>query len=126
MKKFFATTRVLIGWDWFVGPADSHDGRRRTTRTLKLFTKFARGTALGNAAVLLHGYVSFVNASLAFIPGEYASLFPYGGDQALLMLARSWIQAQLCVQSLGAIHRGLLRITQADHGASTSGGVLSI
>jgi hypothetical protein len=99
MEKFFAATRLLFGWDWFAGVPAHHDGRRRTTKALKMFTGFARSTALANAGLLAINYLAVANAAVPFLPDG----------------AKSWLQSQVCIQSLSGIHKRLVRIAEADN-----------
>lgn len=116
MGSFFAFTRIAFGWDWFIGPAKHHDGRRRTTKTLAVFTRFARITALGNALLLALNYTVFANAVYPFLPESLDFAFPSELDNAFALgTFKSWVQSQLCIQSLSQIHRGIVRIADADN-----------
>jgi len=82
-----------------------------------MFTRFARGTALGNAGLLAVNYLAVANAALQFVPESLEFLFPTELDTAFAVGAvKSWFQSQLCIQSLSGIHSRLLRIAKADNG----------
>lgn len=115
MDGFYRFTRCFLGWDWFGGAEAQHDGRRRTTKTLVMFTAFARKTAFGNALLLMLGYVSFAFSVVEFVPYGFDWLFKHSTEESGLALGKAWAHSQLCIRSLSAIHSRLVRIAHADH-----------
>lgn len=81
-----------------------------------MFTRMARTTALGNAAVLAVAYMAFANALSPFLPENLSFAFPHKLDNAsALGTFKAWFQSPLCIQSLSQIHTRMLRIAEADN-----------
>ena len=122
-EQFKSAVRLIFGYTYFREMGHDHfpekgfDGRRRTTKLIRMFNQFANQAALCHAALLIGSYCILIHFFITpFIPDSIAHFFDHEtGAKHFFTIFRVWLSAQISLLTMTQIHKRLIPIVVDDH-----------
>ena len=122
-EQFKSAVRLIFGYTYFreMGrdhfPEKGFDGRRRTTKLIRMFNQWANRAALCHAVLLIGSYCILIHfLIIPFLPDSISHLFDHDtGTKHFITVGRVWVSAQLSLGTMLEIHKRLIPIVVEDH-----------